>query len=53
MKMRKLANYQLYSAPRRHIRNRMQSNDIQFLNRTEIESSALYFDKYLKQMKLQ
>lgn len=31
----------------------MHSNEIAFLNRTEIENSAIYFDKYLAEMKKQ
>jgi len=39
--------------PQRSIRNRIHSNEIGFLNRTEIENSAIYFEKYLEEMKKQ
>lgn len=50
-KMLKLPNYKIYSRPKRNIRARMFSDNLDFLNPTEIELAATSFDKYLTNMK--
>ena len=48
--MLRLPNFKQYQRPNRSIRNRIQSDNISFLNPQEIEAAASSYEKYASTM---